>query len=70
MDVKSFITLGPGRKVIKLFQSNYIAIGITSVKIIGKYTASGVKLCLKKFYNIGAWQQCYKAFYRRHLGIL
>ncbi len=28
--------------VIKLFQCNFVAIGVTSVKIIGKYSASGV----------------------------
>jgi hypothetical protein len=33
----------PVANVIKLFWRNYIAIGITSVKIIEKYAASGIK---------------------------
>jgi hypothetical protein len=32
----------PVANVVKLFWRNYIAIGITSVKIIGKYAASGI----------------------------
>ncbi len=35
--------------VIKPFQCNYVAIGVTSVKIIGKYAASGVNYAPKSF---------------------
>ncbi len=39
------------------FWCNYVAIGITSVKIIGKYAASD-KLQVQKFYNNGPfWLQ-------------
>ncbi len=40
---------GPVANVMKLFWRNYVAIGITSVKIIGKYAASGVNNALKSF---------------------
>jgi hypothetical protein len=40
--VNSFIVQAPGVNAIKLFQRNYVAIVITSVKIIGKYAACGV----------------------------
>jgi hypothetical protein len=43
----------PVANVIKLFQRNYVAIGLLSVKNIGKYAASGVNYAFKKFYNIG-----------------
>jgi hypothetical protein len=33
--------------IIKLFRHNYIAIGVTSVKTIGKYAASGVNYTKK-----------------------
>jgi hypothetical protein len=39
-------SLPPVANVIKLFCHNYIAIGITSVKIMGKYIASGVNYVL------------------------
>jgi hypothetical protein len=35
--------------VIKLFPRNYIAISVTSVKIIGKYAASGLNYTHKSF---------------------
>jgi hypothetical protein len=40
--LKSFKILATGANVIKLFQHNYIAIGVTSVEIIGKYATSGI----------------------------
>jgi hypothetical protein len=39
-------SLPPGGNFIKLFWLNYIAIAITSVKIMGKYVASGVSYVL------------------------
>ncbi len=39
---KSFAILTSVENVIKVFLCNYIAITVTSVKIIGKYAASGV----------------------------
>jgi hypothetical protein len=39
---KKFKTLVPVANVIKLFPHNSVAIGTTSVKIIGKYPAGGV----------------------------
>ena len=39
----------PVADVIKLFQRNYVDIGVTSVKITGKYAASGVNNALKSF---------------------
>ncbi len=58
-----FKILTPVANVIKLFWCNYIAIGITSVKIIGKYAASGVNYAQKKFYNIGHSSKCLKQFW-------
>ncbi len=57
-----FISLTPAANVIKLFWPNYVAIGVTSVKIIGKYTAGGITYAFKKFYNIGHRAQCNKTF--------
>ena len=39
----------PVANVKKLFGHNYIAIGVTSVEIIGKYATSGVNYTLKSF---------------------
>jgi hypothetical protein len=41
---------------------NYVAIGITSVKISGKYAASGINYA-EKFYNIGHWAFNHKTAY-------
>jgi hypothetical protein len=45
-----FIILGPVANVIKLFLRNYMAIGITSFKIIRKYAASGISTPKKVFF--------------------
>jgi hypothetical protein len=43
-------------KVIKLFWRNYIDIGVTLVKIIGKYAASSVNYALKSFIILATGQ--------------
>jgi hypothetical protein len=44
-----------GQSYKTFFRRNYVAIGVTSVKIIGKYTASGVNYALKSFIITVVW---------------
>ncbi len=44
--------------VIKLFWRNYVAIGVTSVKVIEKYADSGINYALKSFIILGTVTVC------------
>jgi hypothetical protein len=60
--LKFFITLTPAANVIKLFPPNYVAIGVTSVKIIGKYTTGGITYALKSFIILATRPNVIKVF--------
>jgi hypothetical protein len=45
------LKLGPVSNVINFFRRNYVAIGVTSVKIIGHRAASGINYAQRFFFK-------------------